>query len=345
MQHQPFLLNDASKWEPIIPPNYCWLHSLCHVSISWRRCWWFWAKWQLRVSLFLKANWTSGKQRQKKVPLISRLPTVECIFYELADHLQRRLKPRVVMLVRCQAPLPRNPSSSILMKLTSLLKENLLHWHLTQHRTSLLKSNLERMEVNGKFNINKKGNNVTLITLWTNISIYYFQSALKPVNMYEGTKGKYPDCRLHFSWKENEERLEKHSGSNSKSHRSAVKGQPSWQQRYGGTMVNRSHASPNNTRQGEWLRNTDSPICLLVHTVYVHPHSCTCIDRQTPTIHIALLPHALHCFLLPVSNQLPDIGKKSRKRRCSSFPAWLILWRWCLNAAALMIPALLIMQP
>lgn len=38
---QPFLLNDTSKWEPIIPPNYCWLHSLCHVPISWRHCWWF----------------------------------------------------------------------------------------------------------------------------------------------------------------------------------------------------------------------------------------------------------------------------------------------------------------
>lgn len=38
---QPFLLNDASKWEPIIPPNYCWLRSLCHRPISWRRCWWF----------------------------------------------------------------------------------------------------------------------------------------------------------------------------------------------------------------------------------------------------------------------------------------------------------------
>lgn len=82
-----------------------------------------WAKWQLRVSLFLKANWTSalrGKQRKKKVPLISTLSIVKCIFYELADPSPGRLWPRVVMLARCQAPLPRNPPSSILMKLTSL---------------------------------------------------------------------------------------------------------------------------------------------------------------------------------------------------------------------------------
>lgn len=40
VQRQPFLPNDTSKWEPIIPPNYCWLHSLCHVLVSWKRCWW-----------------------------------------------------------------------------------------------------------------------------------------------------------------------------------------------------------------------------------------------------------------------------------------------------------------
>lgn len=41
VQRQPFFLNDALESEPIIPPNYCWLHSLSHVPISWRRCWWF----------------------------------------------------------------------------------------------------------------------------------------------------------------------------------------------------------------------------------------------------------------------------------------------------------------
>lgn len=49
---------------------------------------------------------------------------------------------------------------------------------------------------------------------------------------------------------EKKKRLEKHSGSNSKSHRSAVKGQPSWHQRYGSTMVNHSHTSPNNAGAG-----------------------------------------------------------------------------------------------
>lgn len=71
------------------------------------------------------------------------------------------------------------------------------------------------------------------------------------VNVSKSTKGKYFVCGLHFPWKEKEKRLEKHSGSNSKSHRSAVKGQPSWQQRYGGTMVNHSHAAPNNAREGQ----------------------------------------------------------------------------------------------
>lgn len=80
-----------------------------------------WAKWQLRVSLFLKANWTSvlrGKQREKKVSLISRLSVVECIFYELAGPSWSTLRPRVAMLARCQALLTRNPSSSVLIKLT-----------------------------------------------------------------------------------------------------------------------------------------------------------------------------------------------------------------------------------
>lgn len=78
---------------------------------------------QLGVRLFLKANWTSalrGKRREKKVSLISRLSIVKCIFYELADLSQSSLKPRVVMLVRCQAPFPTNPPSTVLMKLTSL---------------------------------------------------------------------------------------------------------------------------------------------------------------------------------------------------------------------------------
>lgn len=61
-----------------------------------------WTKWQLRVSLFLKANWTSvlrGKQREKKASLISRLSVAECIFYELADLSPSALRPRVVVLV------------------------------------------------------------------------------------------------------------------------------------------------------------------------------------------------------------------------------------------------------
>lgn len=41
VQRQTFPLNNASKWEPIISHNYCWLRSLCHVLISWRHCWWF----------------------------------------------------------------------------------------------------------------------------------------------------------------------------------------------------------------------------------------------------------------------------------------------------------------
>lgn len=154
--------------------------------------------------------------------------------------------------------------------------------------------------------------------------------------MYEATKGKYSDCRLHFSWKENEKRLEKHSGSNSKSHRSAVKGQPSWQQRYGGTMVNHSHASPNNTRQGGWLRNTDSPICLLVHTVcaptlmHTHWQTNTHHPYSVITICIALLSYAR-------VSSLQIWEKIKRGGRPSSQVGKYLLLCWCLNAPTLMM--------
>lgn len=93
VQRQPFLLNDASKWEPIIPPNYCWLHSLCHVLISWRRCWWFGLNGSYGLACFSKLIgrqlWEANRERRKCLP-ISTLSIVECIFYELADPSPRR---------------------------------------------------------------------------------------------------------------------------------------------------------------------------------------------------------------------------------------------------------------
>lgn len=60
-------------------------------------------------------------------------------------------------------------------------------------------------------------------------------------------RGRISSAVLHFCRTEKEsekaKRLEKHYGSNSESHRSAVKGQQSWQQRYEATMVNHSHTS------------------------------------------------------------------------------------------------------
>lgn len=111
--------------------------------------------------------------------------------------------------------------------------------------------------------------------------------------------------------KRKRKRLEKHSGSNSKSHRSAVKGQPSWQQRYGGTMVNHSHASPNNTRQGKWLRNTDSPICLLVHTGRVWAPT----RSSTPTVLKTLLKSSLCIFFRVASKTKSKIMVEIKKKK------------------------------
>lgn len=86
------------------------------------------------------------------------------------------------------------------------------------------------------------------------ISIYYSESVLKEQEIklaLKVPKGNILSAGYISPEKEKEKRLEKHSGSNSKSRRSAVKGQPSWQRRYGGTMVNHSHASPNNAREGQ----------------------------------------------------------------------------------------------
>ena len=60
------------------------------------------------------------RQTERRKCLPSALSIVKCIFYELADPLWSRARPRVVVLGRCQAPLPRKPPSSVLMKLTSL---------------------------------------------------------------------------------------------------------------------------------------------------------------------------------------------------------------------------------
>lgn len=69
VQRQPFLLNDASKWEPIISPNYCWLHSLCHVLVSWRRCWWFGLNGSYGLACFSKLIgrqlWEANRERRK----------------------------------------------------------------------------------------------------------------------------------------------------------------------------------------------------------------------------------------------------------------------------------------
>lgn len=94
------------------------------------------AKWQIRVGLFLKANWMSvwrSKHRKEKslsLSLTSRLSTVRCIFYELADPSRSSRRPGVVMVVGCQAPLPRTPPSSVLMKLTRPLVEDEFYLNL-----------------------------------------------------------------------------------------------------------------------------------------------------------------------------------------------------------------------
>lgn len=69
VQCQPFLLNDTSKWEPIIPPNYCWLHSLCHVLISWKHCWGCGLNgsygWACFSKLIGRQFWEANRERRK----------------------------------------------------------------------------------------------------------------------------------------------------------------------------------------------------------------------------------------------------------------------------------------
>ena len=82
-----------------------------------------WAKWQQRVSLFLNANWTSGVHKGKKANLTSRLAAAECIFYELADPLQRRLKPAVVMFMRCRGTSCQKSLKLYFNEINKLLKK------------------------------------------------------------------------------------------------------------------------------------------------------------------------------------------------------------------------------
>lgn len=110
----------------------------------------FGAKWQLRVSLFLKANWTSvfrGKQREVGASLIQTPSSiVQCIFYELADPVRRRPRPEVVMLCEMSSTSTQKSPELCFNEINKPAKESglrkekkyLLHWHLTQQWAPLL---------------------------------------------------------------------------------------------------------------------------------------------------------------------------------------------------------------
>lgn len=188
---------------------------------------------------------------EKKERLISRLSIVGYNFSELADPWLSRLKPRVVKHVRCRPPLPRDPSSSVLMKLTSLIK-NLPLWHpdIAVGYSSL---SLDKVAVSLR-KLNKR-NRLFISIRHCSVgksSPSIFKLRLdKSHHLWKAPRQNILSAEIDFPRKEKEERLEKHSGSNSKSHRSAVKGQPSWQQRYGGTMVNHTHTSPQQRKAEE----------------------------------------------------------------------------------------------
>lgn len=165
------------------------------------------AKWQLRVSLFLNANWTSGWDKEKKANLTSRLSGAECIFYELEDPSQSRLKPVVVMFVRCQAPLLRNPSSSILMELTTSLKKSFAL--ASNMAVGCISKSVDKVARSPS----KLLSQTSIVFLVSYVRLFCGQTPLfitfkcteiketasKP---NEVTKGKHFVCRLHFPWKE-----------------------------------------------------------------------------------------------------------------------------------------------
>lgn len=112
------------------------------------------------------------------------------------------------------------------------------------------------------------------------------------LNESSGSSREYSVGGIYFTW----QRLEEHFGSRSKSRRSAAEERPSWQQRYGITMVYHSHTPPlNNAGEGP-VTQTESHMYL---PVWRHSHTAA---QQLADLRINLKTklRTLHCALLCV---------------------------------------------